>query len=87
MLFVVFAGKKQPKLVGKMQRNLKKCSLEVMTTLKNNFGKCTNFEVSSLGLGIFDEVSVANSALTFRNFVPRLELLTLFRDFVGIGKV
>jgi len=65
-----------------------------MTTFKRKISaKCTNFEVSrlglefqesSLGLGIFHEVSVSNSALTFRDFVPRLELLTLFRDFVGI---
>ena len=26
----------------------------------------------------------AHSALTFKDFVPRLELLTLFRDFLGI---
>ena len=26
----------------------------------------------------------SSSALTFRDFVPRLELLTLFRDFLGI---
>jgi len=25
-----------------------------------------------------------HSAFTFRDFVPRLELLTLFRDFLGI---
>jgi len=27
---------------------------------------------------------IINSALTSRDFVPRLELLTLFKDFVGI---
>jgi len=31
---------------------------------------------------------VVCSALTFRDFIPRLELWTLFRDFLGIfGKV
>ena len=30
------------------------------------------------------QYSVPTSALTFRDFVPRLELLTLFRDFLGI---
>ena len=38
----------------------KKIDLEVMATFFwKNAAKCTNFEVSSLGLGIFDEVSVS----------------------------
>jgi len=65
-LFVVFSGKKQPQHVGKNARNLKKIDAEVITTFfKKNSAKCTNFQVSSLGLelpvwslGVFDEVSV-----------------------------
>jgi len=68
-LFVVFAGKKQSKQVGKVPEIRKKFNLEVMTTFFQEISaKCTNFEVSSLGLEfqvsslglrIFDEVSVS----------------------------
>jgi len=62
--FVVFAGKKQPKHIGKMPEIWKKFKSEVMTTFSFFYlAKCTNFEVSSLGLGVFDEVSVSS-----RNF-------------------
>jgi len=74
-MFVVFAGKKPSKQVGEMPKIprfreiWKKFNLEVMTTnFLINLAKCTNFEVSSLGLelqvpnlGIFDEVSVSVS--------------------------
>ena len=54
------------KIRRKNARNLKKFYSEVITTFfKNISAKCTNFEVSSLGLefqvsslGVFDEVSV-----------------------------
>jgi len=35
---------------------------------------------------IFNTFSAGTSALTLRNFVPRLELLTLFTDFQGFSK-
>jgi len=38
-IFVVFAGKKQPKQVVKMPEIWKKIKLEVMTTLFKNFRK------------------------------------------------
>jgi len=62
-LFVVFAGEKQPKHVGKCQK-LKKFNSEAMTTFKSKFGKMLKFwrlesrsQISSLG--VFDEVSVS----------------------------
>ena len=69
-LFVVFAGQKQPK--QKNARNLKKFQVRSDDNIFFNSAKCTNFEVSSLGLGlqvssvgleVFDEVSVSS-----RNF-------------------
>ena len=69
-MFVVSSGKKQRKHVGKMPETWKKFDSEVITTFfKKNSAKFTNFEVSrlglslelqvsSLGLGVFDEVSV-----------------------------
>ena len=55
-LLAVFAGKKQPNL-SENARNLKKNRLRSDGDIF--LKKCTNFEVSSLGLGIFDEVSVS----------------------------
>ena len=57
-LLVVFAGQKQPKQVGKMLEIWRKFNFKVMTTFHKKFGKIHNCEVSSLGLGIFYEVSV-----------------------------
>jgi len=38
----------------------KKFNSEVMTTFfTKQSAKCTNFEIPSLGLGIFDEISVS----------------------------
>jgi len=65
-LFVVFAGKKQPKHVRKNARNLKKLEVRSDDDIFFISAKCTKFEVSSLelqvsslGLGVFDEVSVS----------------------------
>jgi len=59
IIFVVFASKKQPKHVGKMpeiSKNFKLCAysfmeaLFMMTLFSKIPAKCTNFEVSRLGL-------------------------------------
>jgi len=56
-LFVVFAGKEQPKQVGKMLE-IKKINLEVMTTIFEKISaKSRNVEISSLR--IFGEVTVS----------------------------
>ena len=89
-MFVVFAGKKQPKHVGKMPE-IKKCKSEVMTTFFF-LEKCTNFDISSLGLelqvsilglGVFDEVSVSS-----RNFnqVSVLKVTVLTTPLVKMSK-
>ena len=66
-LYAVSAGKKQAKQVGMMAEIRKKFDSEVMTThFLKNFGKIhkfwslgLEFQVSSLGLGIFGEFSVS----------------------------
>ena len=64
-MFVVFAGKKQPKHVGKLPEIWKKNQVRSDYTSKK-FGKMhkfwsleSRFRTSSLGLGVFDEVSVS----------------------------
>ena len=57
LLFVVFAGKKQPKPVEKMPEIWNKIRLRSDDGIKKTSAKSTNFEVSSLG--IFGEVSVS----------------------------
>jgi len=71
-LFVVFAGKKQPKHVGKMPEIWTKFKSEVMTRFFNKMSaKCTNCEVS---------VSVLNFKSRISEFLmksrSRLEILT-----------
>jgi len=64
-MFGVFAGKKQPKHIGKCQK-LKKIQLRSDDDIQNKIlTKCSNFEVTSLSLkfqvlslGVLDEVSV-----------------------------
>jgi len=64
--FVVFAGKQQPKHVGKCQK-LKKSQLRSDDDIRNKIlAQCSNFDVSGLGLqfqvsslGVFDEVAIS----------------------------
>jgi len=63
-LCVVFAGRKQPKEVGKMREIDRKFNFKLIAMFKKNPAKCTKFEVSVSNfkvssLGIFDEVSVS----------------------------
>ena len=75
-LFVVFAGKKQPKHVGKMPEIWKKLKSEVMTTLFNKISaKCTNFEVSVSNFK--SRVLVSDFLIKSRS---RLEFLTRSRS-------
>jgi len=71
-LFVVFAGKKQPKQVGKCQKFEKKINSEVTTTcFGKTSAKCTEFAVS-----------VSNFRSRSRDFWWSLgfEVLTRFRS-------
>ena len=71
-MFVVFAGKKQPKNVGKMPE-IKKIQVRSDADIFSKMSaKCTNFDVSSFGrelqvssLGVFDEVLLSVSSRNF----------------------
>jgi len=81
-LFVVFGGKKQPKQVRKMPEIWKRFKLEVMTTVFFLIlAKSINFQVSSLRLEIFDEVSFSIS-----KFYPGIGLEGYGLDYITGGQ-
>jgi len=84
-LFVVYAGKKQPKHVGEMPEIWKNSSQTWWHFFKI-LTKCLNFEVSSLGF--FDEVLVSVSSRNFNQVsVSKVTVATSSQVVTGLIKL